>query len=186
MSRARAKLQQQHREQIDHTLTQLVPAFDLRKQQDRAEGDYPDSTVLPEQQQQPPSDAMQDGLEHIYQPVAALCKRGKHKAQQLQQEAESSVADAVAQDSTAGPAHPESDAVAADEIQPDIAASSEVQYSSSSSGQPESSGSSRVQALLDQLLAGLRSAAVKSLAEVSAGQLMVLLALGRSVAAVPR
>jgi hypothetical protein len=39
---------------------------------------------------------------------------------------------------------------------------------------------------LQDALQGVRSAAVKSLAEVAAGQIMVLLTMARSVAALPR
>ena len=146
------------------------------------------ATFLDQQQQQPTlNDTMQAGLEHMYQPVAALCNRGKHKAQQLQQDAEASAADAVDQDTNTAPAQPDHAAAASDETQPEAPASGDGHMKDRHNGQSTtSSSSSRVETLLDHLLSGLRSAAVKSLAEVSAGQLMALLALGRSVAATPR
>lgn len=191
--RARARLQQQHREQIDRTLAKLVPAFDLHSQQQQDPAADGSSLAQQQQQQQQVelSEAMQDGLEHMYLPVAALCNKGKHKVQQVQQEAESVAAGAVAEDSAAAAAaHTGSDAAEAGqaEIQPEAAPADETTRDNSSkvAQVADSSSSSKVEALLSQLLSSLRSAAVKSLAEVSAGQLMMLLALGRSVAAVPR
>lgn len=166
-----------HREQIDATLSKLVPAFDLSSQQQQAHtaegGSVNTNTAEPEQPVEI-SDTMQEGLDHMYLPVAALCNKGKHKVQQLQEEAEASAPDAAAEDATTVGADQQAEITIAEAID-------EARQEG-----PHSSSSSRVEALLSRLLSVLRSTAVKSLAEVSAGQLMVLLALGRSVAAVPR
>lgn len=202
--RARAKLQQEHREQIDRTLAQLVPAFDLRSQQQQQQLQQQHNSAeddnAPNQQQQQQqqvvelSEAMQDGLEHMYLPVAALCNKGKHKALQVQQEAGSAAADAVAADSAAaggsdqGSGEEEIEGRGEAEIQPAAAPPSDAtsRVKEDKADQVALNSSSRVEALLTQALSSLQSAAVKSLAEVSAGQLMMMLALGRSVAAVPR
>jgi hypothetical protein len=174
------------REQIDRSLAQLMPLFDLslqlQQQQQggsnvpgRAEGSEEDSAAC---------DAVQDAIEQLYLPVVALCKKGKYKAGQVQQEAQTAAPAAAA--ATTG-VQAAAGMPGGQEIEPDTSgAAPAAAGTASNEGDGDSSISSPVEKLLVQLLTALRAVAVKSLAEVAAGQLMLLLALGRSIAAVPR
>jgi hypothetical protein len=194
--RARAKLQQAAREQIDATLTKLVPAFDLRssEQQPQQQDAGEESTAAAEEMDGP----MQEALEQLYLPVTALCSKGRYKASQLQQEVAEAAAEAAQADAAAatGKAPVAQGTSSADDKQAGSSAAAaavggaetkqQAEEQAGSTGSGGGACSSQLDQLLARLLSGLRSAAVKSLAEVAAGQLMLLLSLGRSVAAVPR
>lgn len=204
--RARAKLQQEAREQIDATLTKLVPAFDLRsteqqpqQQQQQDAGKEAAAAAAAAEDLDGP---MQEALEQLYLPVTALCSKGRYKASHLQQQVAEAAAEAAQADAAAAAAATVApaaqgtssaadqqagmSAAGADEADAGTEQQPEEEQQGSSGGSGGGAGSSQLEQLLQRLLSGLRSAAVKSLAEVAAGQLMLLLSLGRSVAAVPR
>jgi hypothetical protein len=201
--RARAKLQQEARAQIDATLTKLVPAFDLRSTPQQQQQDAADTTAeaaAGAAAAEEPDGAMEEALEQLYLPVRALCSKGRYKASQLQLEvaeaaAEAARADAAAASAVGAPAEPNTSSANDQQAGEEAAAAAEVgdeaeqqvvEQKDHSGSSGSGSSSSQLEQLLQRLLSGLRSAAVKSLAEVAAGQLMLLLSLGRSVAAVPR
>lgn len=195
VARARAKLHQEARQQIDATLTKLAPAFDMRssqqlQQQAAAAAAAAASSSMDDEQ----AAHMQEAIDSLYLPVRALCSKGKYKASQLQQEAAETAPDAAAADAKAAAAAAGSSTEQTQtgtEIQPeadskqegDAAGMDDRQQGGSSGGGAKSN---QLEQLLQRLLGGLRSAAVKSLAEVSAGQVILLLSLGRSLAALPR
>lgn len=162
---ARAKLQQQQREQIDAALSQLMPLFDVKTAQQQQQQDAAAAAAAV-------SEGMQEALDAAYAPVAALIKRGKHKASQLQEAAAEAAAKAAAAAPAEGDEQPGEEEAAAGP--------------SSSPVSPSKQQQQRLAGELQQLLGSLRSLSVKSSAEIAAGNVMQLLALGRSVAALPR
>jgi hypothetical protein len=191
---ARAKLQQQQqqRDQIDAMLTKLVPLFDptaLLQQQEDKDSAAPAAAAAAGEGDD--DEAMHDALDALYCPVIALCNKGKKKAAQLQQAAAEAVAAAGATAATAAipqqpPADEDADTAGA------AAGSSGAQQQQQGAGKGEPQQQQQEQCVrevcveLQEALQGVRSAAVKSLAEVAAGQIMVLLTMARSVAALPR
>eukprot|EP00879_Flechtneria_rotunda_P012593 GHRR01013150.1.p1 GENE.GHRR01013150.1~~GHRR01013150.1.p1 ORF type:complete len:691 (+),score=307.02 GHRR01013150.1:1360-3432(+) len=197
-NRARAKLQQEHREQIDSTLAKLMPAFDLGNPQQPAAAASPQKAGSSSQSATAAgafdvNDSMQEAFEQLYLPVTALCNKGRYKASQLQEEATQAAASALGAQDTTDTAQGRAAHTAADNSVANAAASeAEIepegveQPGKDSSSNSSSNRTSKVEQVLGRVLQNLKSAAIKSQAEVSAGQLMLLLALGRSVAAVPR
>lgn len=184
---ARANLQHQ-RDEIDAMLTKLVPLFDptaLLQQQEGA--DAAAAAAVPGV-----DEGMHDALDALYAPVIALCKKGKRNASQLQLGASEAVAAAaaeVAADAAASPkGHQQQQQRSQDgeaEADRQAAGSSEVQQQVDVHD-PQLLEQQRVCVVLQEVLQSVRSAAVKSLAEVAAGQIMVLLTMARSIGAVPR
>ena len=179
--------QQQRAKHIDATLTQLMPVFDLTAQQQQKQQKH-EIVVDP---------ATQDALAALYAPVTALCSKGKRKAAQLQEHATSeysaaAVAAATAEEAQAAAAAEasasattqgaEAKAEGAAAAAADAADSPEEQQEQQQQEQPQQSQQPPQQlAVLQQALQSLQDAGVKSLAEVSAGQIMVLLTLAKSL-----
>jgi hypothetical protein len=186
---ARAKLQQQQQEQIDAMLTKLVPLFDPTAilQQEGPDAAAAAAAALPGV-----DEGMHDALDALYAPVIALCNKGKNKAAQLQQGASEAVAAATAAmaaaDTAASPKGQQQQLSGVHEAEADkqAAASSEMQQQQGGVQDPQLLEQQQVCVALQEVLQSVRSAAVKSLAEVAAGQIMVLLTMARSIAALPR
>jgi len=175
---ARAKLQQQQREQIDAMLTKLVPLFDpaavLQQKEHEGEDSHAAGAAAGV------DEATLDALDALYAPVIALCNKGKKKAGQLQTSA--ATAAAAAAESVPSPRHQQQQQ---EQQQPGSPAGSQA-AAEEAARRLLLHQQQEVCAVLQEVLQGVRSAAVKSLAEVAAGQIMVLLTLGRSIAALPR
>jgi hypothetical protein len=180
---ARAKLQQQQREQIDAMLTKLVPLFDPTTLQQQQGEDVAATAAAAAAATAVESvdDATHDALDALYAPVMALCNKGKKKAAQLQDSAPQAIAAASASvaagSAAASPREQQQQSEGGD------AGSVTAAADKSSSNEQQQQA---VHDALQEVLQGVRSAAVKSLAEVAAGQIMVLLTMGRSIAALPR
>jgi hypothetical protein len=190
---ARAKLQQQQRDQIDAMLTKLVPLFDPTSILQQQEG--PDAAAAAAALSGV-DEGMHDALDALYAAVIALCKKGKKKAAQLQQGASEAVAAATAAaaaDTAVSPSGQQQQRqqqrlAEGDKAEADTqaATSSEMPQQQGGVQDPQLLEQQRVCVALQEVLQSVRSAAVKSLAEVAAGQIMVLLTMARSIAALPR
>lgn len=178
---ARAKLQQSDREQIDSMLTQLVPLFDTSTLSPAAqEGDSAAAAAA----EVVVDEATQDAIDALYAPVIALCNKGKKRAGQLADSAAAAVAAAVESQPSPPPLAAEA---AADTSSGSSPQQPQQEQAEGGDAQPQPlSHQQLAAAALSEALQSVRSAAVKSLAEVAAGQIMVLLTMGRSVAALPR
>lgn len=167
-------------------LSKLVPLFDPTAILQQQEG--PDAAAMAAAaavEAAGVEEATLDALDALYAPVVAACNKGKQKAAQLQSSA--AQAAAVAADSVASPRRQQqqqSDGGAADVAEQDASSSTTEQQGDVQD--PALQEHQRVCNALREVLQGVRSAAVKSLAEVAAGQIMVLLTMAQSVAALPR